>query len=243
MSHSSKTIMNKFGIFSPVVVVAALLLVGCASTEVTSRNRLVYDKLPKPGHIFVYDFASTPADVPADSVLAGQASEGATTEEEAAAGRELGAAIAAQLAGEIKEMGLPAEQVSGTAKPQVNDIVIRGYLVSIEKGGTAARMTIGFGAGGSELTTVIEGYQMTANGLRKVGSATLSSKGGKGPGAVLGGAAWLITGSPVGLIVGGGLKVYGEASGNSKIQGRAKATAQEIGKQLKKRFKEEGWIE
>jgi hypothetical protein len=243
MRHLSNTIMNKSGIFSAAALVASLLLTGCASTEVTSRNRLVYDKLPKPDHIFVYDFASSPADVPADSSLAGQTSEGTTTEEEAAAGRELGTAIAAQLVSEIKEMGLPAEQVSGTAKPQVNDIVLRGYLVSIEKGSAAARMTIGFGAGGSELTTAIEGYQMTTNGLRKVGSAIMGSEGSKGPGAAVGGAAWLITGSPVGLIVGGGLKVYGEASGRSGIKGRAKATAKEIAEQLKKRFKEEGWIE
>ena len=45
-------------------------------------------------------------------------------------------------------MGIPATQVSGGATPQVNDIVIRGYLVSVEKGSAAKRMTIGFGSGG-----------------------------------------------------------------------------------------------
>lgn len=220
------------------------LLAGCASTEVSNRERLIYDKLPRPDNILIYNFASTPADVPADSALAGQESapEGSTTEEQAALGRELGAAIAAQLVREIKEMGLPATQVSTTATPQVNDIVIRGYLVSIEQGSQTKRMTLGFGSGGSELTTVLEGFQMTATGLRKLGSGTMGAEGSKGPGAALGGAAWLITGNPVGLIVGGGMKVYGEASGNSKIEGRAKQTAKEIGDLLKKRFQEEGWI-
>ena len=83
---------------------------------------------------------------------------------------------------------------------------------------------------------------MTAGGLRKLGSATMGSEGSKGPGMAVGGAAWLITGSPVGLIVGGGMKVYGEASGNATVEGRAKATAKEIADQLKKRFEEEGWI-
>ena len=68
---------------------------------------------------------------------------------------------------------------------------------------------------------MVEGYQMTATGLRKLGSGTVGSTGSKGPGMGVGAAAWLVTGSPVGLIVGGGLKVYGEASGNSKIEGRA----------------------
>ena len=58
----------------------------------------------------------------------------------------------------------------------------------------------------------------------------------------MGAAGWLVTGSPVGLIVSGGMKVYGEASGSAKIEGRAKATAKEIADVLKKRFQEEGWI-
>jgi hypothetical protein len=51
-----------------------------------------------------------------------------------------------------------------------------------------------------------------------------------------------VTGNPIGLVVGGGMKVYGEASGSATIEGRAKATAKEISDQLKIRFQEEGWI-
>ena len=47
----------------------------------------------------------------------------------------------------------------------------------------------------------------------------------------------------IGLIVSGGMKIYGEASGSSKLEGRAKATAKEIAKQLESRFRDEGWIE
>jgi hypothetical protein len=217
------------------------LLAGCASTNVTSQNRLVYERLPRPNHIFIYNFADVSGDIPSDSMFAGQSSSPPTAEE-FALGRELGSAIAAQLTSDIRDIGLPAVQVSGPTALQVNDIVIRGYLVSIEAGSTAKRMTLGFGSGGSELTTVVEGYQMTANGLRKLGTASTGAQSGKGPGASLGAAGWLITGSPVGLIFGGGVKVYGEVSGSAKIEGRAKATAQEIADTLKERFQEEGWI-
>ena len=220
------------------------LLAGCASTKVTDRERLVYDQLPRPANILVYDFAATPADVPAESTFASQGSAPVTppTDEQIALGRQLGVQIAAELVAAIREMGMPATQVSQGATPQLNDIVIRGYLVSMEAGSAAKRMTIGFGSGGSELTTAVEGYQMTAAGLRKLGSGTAGAKGSKGPGAALGGAAWLVTGSPVGLIVGGGMKIYGEASGSAKIEGRAKATAKEIADVLKQRFQEQGWI-
>src|SRR6185503_7206475 len=138
--------------------------------------------------------------------------------------------------------GLPAQRgVAGTPL-QANDILIRGYLVSVEKGSTAKRMTIGFGSGGSELTTFVEGFQMTPQGLRKLGSGTLGAEGSKGPGAAVGGAGWLITGSPIGLAVSGGMKLYGEASGSATVEGRAKQTAKELAERIKVRFQEEGWI-
>ena len=52
----------------------------------------------------------------------------------------------------------------------------------------------------------------------------------------------IATANPAGLIIGGGMKAYGEYSGSSKIEGRAKETAKEIAGVLKKRFQEEGWI-
>jgi hypothetical protein len=226
-------------------VLAALMLTGCASTKVTSSDRLVYDQLPRPDHILVYDFADSAADVPADSAYAGKDSAPAAppTDEQIQIGRELGTQIAAQLVEAIQKMGLPAIQASPATQVQVNDIVIRGYLISIEQGSAAKRITLGFGAGGSEMATAVEGYQMTATGLRKLGSGTTASTGNKTPGAAVGAASWLITGSPVGLIVSGGMKVYGEASGSSKVEGRAKATAKEIAERLEMRFKEQGWIQ
>jgi len=192
----------------------------------------------------VYDFAATAADVPAYSTLAGQASEGATPQiaEQIATGRQLGAEIGSQLVEQIRSMGLPAARAVAGTTPQVNDIVIRGYLISVNEGSAAERLAIGFGSGASELRTAVEGYQMTAQGLRKLGSGTVDSGGGKTPGAALGVVGLVATGNPAGLIVSTGMKVYGEASGSSKVEGRAKQTAKEIADVLKQRFEQEGWI-
>lgn len=221
--------------------VLALVVAGCASTEVTDRQRLVTEKLPRPGHIWVYDFAATPAEVPANSALAGQPAEPQTAEQ-IATGRKVGEAIAAQLVEQILDMGLLAERASAGTKPQINDIVIRGYLLSIDEGNATKRVAIGFGSGASQLTTAVEGFQMTAQGLRKLGSGNVGAGGGKSPGAALGVVGLIATANPAGLIVGGGVKAYGEYTGSSKIEGRAKATAKEIADVLKKRFQEEGWI-
>ncbi|MGO9001647.1 MAG: DUF4410 domain-containing protein [Limisphaerales bacterium] len=223
---------------------ALLVATGCASTKVTSQETLVTGQLPWPGNILVYDFAATPADVPADSALAGQPDLDRTpqTDQQIGEGRLLGAEIAAELVGRIHGLGMPAQRVWAGTTPQLNNIVIRGYLISVNEGSTTKRVTIGFGYGASELRTAVEFYQMTAQGLRKLNSDTLDSGGSKFPGAALGAATFIVTANPAGLIVGSGMKVYGETSGRSKVKGRAEATAKEIAKVLKQRFQEQGWI-
>ena len=141
-------------------------------------------------------------------------------------------------------MGMPVSRAftSATTTTHPNDIVIRGYLASIDEGSATKRMAIGFGSGSSELRTVVEGLQVTPQGLRMLGSATVEAKGGKAPGAGMGAASWAVTGNPAGFIVSSGMKIYGEASGSATVEGRAKSTAKEIADRLKDRFKEQGWI-
>jgi hypothetical protein len=121
MKSRSRIVLHLFA----VVVVA-----GCASTKVSDRQRLVDEKLPRPDHILVHDFVATPADLPADSPLAGASSDRPPqTAEQIATGRGLGDQIAAELVKNIRGMGLPAERVStrtGSTRttPQINNIVI-----------------------------------------------------------------------------------------------------------------------
>jgi hypothetical protein len=192
----------------------------------------------------VHDFAATPADVPDESALAGQYSEYNTpqTAEQIATGRQLGAEIAAQLVEMIRGMGMPAEHAAAGTTPQIDDIVIRGNLISLNEGSAAKRFAIGFGSGASDLKVAAEGFQVTANGLRKLGSGTTDSAGSKAPGADLGVLGLIATHNPAGLIISSGMKIYGEESGSSTVKGRAKQTAKEIADVLKKRFQEQGWI-
>ena len=225
-------------------LLALLVMAGCASTKVTGRDEMVTGQIPRPNTIWVHNFAATPADVPDESALAGQDIEHSTpqTAKEIATGRQLGAEIAAQLVEQINGMGMPAELASPGTTPQINDIVIKGYLISFNEGSEAKRIAIGFGSGASDLKVAAEGFQMTAQGLRKIGSGTTDSGGGKAPGADLGVVGLLATHNPAGLIISTGMKVYGEESGSSKVEGRAKQTAKEIADVLKKRFQEQGWI-
>lgn len=222
------------------------VVAGCASTKVLNQQPIEVGKIPRPNTIVVYHFAATPEDAAAvDPTLASQATAPSTppSADQVDQARQLGVLIATNLAAEIQDMGLTAKAAPIGSPLQMNDIVIKGYLLSVDPGSEAKRLTIGFGAGASEMTTAVEGFQMTPQGLRKLGSGTLEAGGGKGPGAAVGVATLLASGNPAGLIVSTGMKVYGEASGSSKLEGRAKATAKEIADKIKPRFQEQGWIQ
>jgi hypothetical protein len=229
-----------------VSALAVTLITGCASTKVVNRDELVTGKIPRPATIWVYAFAATAADVPANSALAGEKDLDTAppqTPEEIAEGMKLGDQIASELVTQINDMGLNARQASPETKPQINDIVLRGYLLSVEEGSGVKRVIIGFGAGKSSLSTLVEGFQQTAEGQRKLGSATVDAGGNKSPGMVLGVATFLATKNPAGLIINGGMQAYGAASGSNTVEARAKATAKEIADALKQRFQEQGWID
>jgi hypothetical protein len=84
--------------------------------------------------------------------------------------------------------------------------------------------------------------QMTAQGLRMIGSGSSDAGGSKAPGGAVGVVGLIATRNPAGLIISGVSKYRGEKTGSSKVEGRARQTAGEIANVLEERFKEQGWI-
>lgn len=226
-----------------VLGVALSLASGCATTTMSPPPELNGARLEKPGRILVYNFVANAADLDAESAANGEyAPAPQPSEQEIAVGRQLGASVAQHLVEEINDMGLTAVIGNDAPAPQVGDIVIRGRFTSIDEGSAAKRLMIGFGSGKADLQTMVDGYVMTPRGLRRVGGGSVDSSGGKTPGLVLPILVTAATANPIGLIVGGAVKVGQEVSGNSTIEGAAKRTAKQIGERLETRFQQEGWI-
>ena len=220
-----------------------ILVAGCASTEVTERQRYEGARLARPDRIIVHDFAATPADVHAESALPSESAGAATqTAEDIEVGRKLGAEVAKRLVADLQGMGLPAVQAAGQRPPRAGDIVIKGSFVSVEEGSAGKRVLVGFGSGAADLRTVVEGYLMTAEGLRKLAGGEVASESGKTPGMAAPLAVAAATSNPIGLIVVGAMKARGEMTGSSTVEGRAQSTADEIAAQLKTAAEEQGWI-
>ncbi len=222
-----------------------LLPVGVeAGTKVTDQEEIVTGEIPKPAHIWVYDFGATPADVPAESALASAAQEQQPpqTPDQIAAGRKLGADIASELVQKIQAMGLPAKRPMADTKPETNDLVLRGHLISFSEGSEKKRVLVGFGAGESELQAAVEGFQMTDHGLRQLGKGDTESTAGKTPGVAVGALTTIATHNPLGLLVSTGIKAHEAHTGSDKLEARAKDTADKIADVLEKRFQDQGWI-
>jgi hypothetical protein len=221
-----------------------IVLAGCASTKISNVQSYEGERIARPDRIIVYDFAATPADVPAWSATAGQYSEHSTaqTPSEISVGRTLGAQVAKELVSEIRNMGLPAVQAAGQPAPRVGDIVIMGYFESVDSGSATKRIVLGFGSGATDLKTAVEAYLMTAQGLRRLGSGDVDAAGGKAPGMALPLVMLAASGNPLGLIVSSAAKAEGEISGRTTIDGAAKRTAKEIADRLQVAFRKQGWI-
>ena len=230
------------------LILAAILLmvfaVGCSSTKINSRNQLGNEKIQRPGRIWVYDFVATDSDVAGGSYFSGYNSPHSSpqSQHQIYMGRKLGSLIAEELVKNIRNMGMLAERAGSRPNVQLNDLVLRGYLLTVEEGDAEKRVLIGFGAGESELKIAAEAFQVTPRGWRRLGSGTADATGSKGPGSAVGAAALIAKGNPAGLIIGTGVKIYGEKTGKSKIEGRAKQIADDMGEILEQRFQEQGWI-
>lgn len=230
------------GTLAILAACALLLMSGCAKTTVTDRQSYEGPRLAKPARILVYDFAASQADLPPGYGTAVSAPPADQSAEDLSLGRELGAQVAKDLVEELQKMGLPAVSANGQPPPQLNDIAVIGYFVSIDRGSIAKRFAIGFGSGAPELATAVEVYVMSSQGLRRLGAGEINSAGSKGPGMAAPLAVAAATGNPIGLIVSTAAKVEGQVSGRTTIEGSARRTAKEIAEQLKAGAQRQGWI-
>jgi hypothetical protein len=87
-----------------------IVIAGCASSKIISRQEYQGEKVARPNNIIVYDFSAIPGDAPPES---------AQTSEQIETGRRLGTNISTVLTDEIRNMRLPAERASSQTQPQM----------------------------------------------------------------------------------------------------------------------------
>ncbi len=215
-----------------------------AATKISDQQKYAGGSIPRPETIWVYDFSATPTDVPAGSALTGEEvpHDPPQTQEEIDSGRKVGAAIAADLITQINSMGMHAKQADSSTQPQVNDLMIHGYLLSVVQGDKKESFSVGFGKGNADIKVAAEGFRMTEQGPQSLGSGKADAQGSKAPGTAVTALGAVAMHNPLGLIVSAGKKEHDKKEGKVGVEGREKDVANTMAGELKKRFQEQGWI-
>jgi Domain of unknown function (DUF4410) len=221
---------------------ALLGITGCARVSVENVNVRALG-LPRPQMIYVHDFAVSADAVALDSALGARALEmakGTETEDRIKIGKEIARIVSENLVNEIRAQGMPAQLAGGAPLPGPT-LTVDGQFVSVDEGNRLKRMVVGFGAGASEVRTLVQVYETTNEGRRLVEdfytTVKSSRKPGMGPMAGAGAAAGRAAASAA---ASAGIGVLGARS--QTVEADAKAAAAEIAKELGKLFAEQGWI-
>ena len=225
------------------------LLAGC--TQGSSRIETGNAMLPRPQVVVVQDFAVAPGEVQLDPGLSGTIDEtlGAArgtppSAQSTKVGRQVADALAEKLVVEIRDLGLKAQRGQGLPPGVGTGLVIRGQFVAIDEGNRTERVTLGLGAGRSDVRVRTQVFEVTpAGGSRLADEIEVDAKSGLQPGmaetmGVGGLAGHLVTAT----LVSGGLQVADEELGASVVADADRAS-KGITKQLASFFAQQGWTQ
>jgi hypothetical protein len=228
-----------------LVALALTAMAACARTSVENLNERAVG-LPRPELVVVHDFAVTPGDVALDGAVGQRliqvVRETPASEQELKIGREVARIVSDNLVTEIYKLRIPTVPAA-TATPIAGPtLVVDGQFLSVDQGNRMQRMVIGFGAGASEVRTLVQIYETTNDGRRFVvdfyTTVKSSLKPGAGPMVGAGRAAGRAVSSAA---MGANVGVASELS--QTVESDAKHTAEEIAKVLKKFFADQGWVQ
>jgi hypothetical protein len=240
--------MGRIGMMRLCLAMAAagmLGLAGCASSGVAQRqSTAAAEAMARPGLVIVYDFVGTRDDLPSDSAIAGLVEPHPVpqTPEEVELGRRLGQLVAKHLVRNLNQAGIEAQPVASAPVPRIGDAVIRGEFIVIDEGSRVQRLFIGFGAGAADLRTLVEAHQVTATGLRPLGSAEIGAAGGRMPGVLLPIGLGAAFGNVAVSAAIAGISKIAQEAGPETIEAAARRTAGEISRLIIDAYKERGWL-
>ena len=233
--------------------VAVTCLIGCSSTKITDRHQLVTGKLPRPAHIWIYNFADTAHELPMDFALAGT-NTALQLAEAGERSQQIGLIIETNLVAAINGMGLSAVPLEPDVPVAIKDLMIQGYLLSAkhaensdnadnaEEDSPTRRTRRGGGGNASKLVVAVECYQMTESGMRQLEYSTVNTGGGKGSSGTSDLSGLLGHRNPLGRIFSSVMPSPKEKNDDSQVVKRAETVAKEIASALKQDFQQQDWL-
>ena len=226
---------------------ALALLAGCTQGSSQIETAAM---LPRPQVVVVQDFAVAPGEVQLDPGLSATIDEtlGAKqlppqTAKEQQVGRQVADALAEKLVIEIRDLGLRAERGMGLPPGVATGLVISGQFVGIDQGNRTERVTLGLGAGRSDVRVRAQVFDVSPRGRTLADEIEVDAKSGLQPGmAETMGVGALAGHFVTATLVSGTLQVADESLGTSVVADADRAS-KGITKQLASFFAQQGWTQ
>jgi hypothetical protein len=240
--------MKRFQRIGVAAVVVLAMMAGCAPSQV-QQEKMDLKAFPKPDLILVYDFAVSPEEVHLDKGLSAELKQKyeqhkgqSRTAQEIKIGHKVADVVAEELVKNIRTQGLWAQR--GFAPPHGNRqmVLIKGQFLSIDEGNRTERVTIGLGAGRTDVQANVQLYDVTHEGLKELDALRGDSKSSYKPGmAEMMGvgslAGHLLTSTVVSGALAGGTEMT-----VATVQADGKRLADKIASELGQYFVDQGWI-
>jgi hypothetical protein len=217
---------------------------GCARTSVESVNVKAH-RLPRPQLVAVHDFGVSPSAVALDTAVGSQIIDAVKghpeADEQLKIGQEVARIVTEHLVKEIAKLGIPAVEAAKATPVAGPSLSVEGQFITVEQGNRLRRAVVGFGAGASEVRTLVQVFESTNEGRRLIEDFYVTVKSSRKPGfGPMAGAGAAAGRAATSAVVSG---TMGLATAHSQtVEADAKHTANEITKVLKGFFAEQGWI-
>jgi Domain of unknown function (DUF4410) len=233
---------------APFSCLAAIMLVACSSTDITTDDDVKWKaaKLPKPDQLIVFDFAASPDEVKlAHGLLADVkklVDKEPRTEQEKAIGHSVADALSEKLVEELRDKGLPAVRAAHVVEPGIRPLQVKGQLLSIDEGNPTARVVIGLGAGRSSVEARVQLYESLHGRVDLLETMKADTRSGRMPGMAemigVGGLAGHIVSS---TILSGVFSGTREAVADN-VDALAGTMAKKIAAKIEEYYRERGWL-
>jgi uncharacterized protein DUF4410 len=169
--------------------IGALLVAGCAQTEIRSQGETMQQNLPAPGRVLVYNLAVNAEEVTANQSIvareiAAQSSE-SSFQQATEIGHQAADAFATDLVAELLKTGLNAQRATRETTIYQNDVLVLGHFIDVNEGNRLRRLVIGFGAGASDVDAQIFVSQEASGRKRELLEFATHADSGEMPGAAV----------------------------------------------------------
>lgn len=232
-------------LMSVCLCLAALVLTGCANTNVTGTKSVGASGLPAPKTVVVSDFVFSSDVVALDrgftARLSRKLGEIPPHERKQKTAERVNDEIVATIVATLREAGMDAK-VGGEDSLTLSDeaLVVTGRLRAVDEGNRTQRNVIGFGAGQSGVVADMQLGYFSGSGKKQLLSFTAEAQSRRRPGAVVTAPIGAATSAAIaGITAAGGVATE---KLSADVEAQARSLGRAAGEKIVAYAREQGWI-